>query len=385
MPILERIGIRDATAAIGTFKPGAQLILDDGLVWNIDFSKTEVPGCMFAYNVPRSEFDALFVYRIKMLGCALVPEEVQVECSDDKQNLLLKGGGRDFCETQFGRQPDLIVDASGRSRVISKLLKLEVEKGGRNDAVLFAHLPGVPTPAGGCIHINTTPYGWIWRIPLPGRTSVGGVFPASFWKQFGASSEQQYRGFLDSMVPSDWISDATPTQPLVATYSNYQQKTAIAGGANWVLVGDSYGFLDPVFSSGLCLGLTGAQILGDELLGNPADSLQSVTDCYRKRLDAHFAVWEELVDSFYDGSFFSMIRAAHKSAAVSGQHESERGVQSSSRGLTGVMARLLSGCSTESDLSWFRMMRAWCVKMFPGQEIASQFPGADAQARAQSR
>jgi flavin-dependent dehydrogenase len=374
LPILQQIGILDATAAIGTFKPGAQLILDDGLVWQINFADTDVPGCQYAYNVPRKDFDVLFLERAKKLGCAVVSEHALLMSSADGNQVSLSETGKLICAGHFGRQPDLYVDASGRSRALPKLLKLKVTKGGRSDAVLFSHLPNIPTPAGGCIHINTAEYGWIWRIPLPGRTSVGGVFPASYWKQFGSDPEQQYKGFLDRVVPRDWIHAGTPPDPFVASYANYQQRTESIGGENWVLVGDSYGFLDPVFSSGLCLGLTGAQILADELLGNSSNSFQSVTESYQRRLDPHFAVWQELVDSFYDGSFFSMIRTAQKSRSVAQSHQEQGKGTSSSRGLSGVMARLLSGCATESDLSWFRMMRSWCTTLFPGRAIAGEYP-----------
>ena len=49
-------------------------------------------------------------------------------------------------------------------------------------------------------------------------------------------------------------------------YSNYQSRAARGVGRNWALVGDTFGFVDPVFSSGLLIAFQSAERLANALI-----------------------------------------------------------------------------------------------------------------------
>ena len=47
----------------------------------------------------------------------------------------------------------------------------------------------------------------------------------------------------------------------MATYANYQLISARGSGAGWAMVGDAFGFVDPMLSPGLCMAMSSAERL----------------------------------------------------------------------------------------------------------------------------
>src|SRR6185369_2595753 len=93
-------------------------------------------------------------------------------------------------------QPDLIVDANGRVRLLPKLLGIGAQEGGRKDTALFAHVDATKLDHAGHVHSTRLDYGWSWRIPLPGRVSVGIVIGTEHLPKFGATKEERYDNLL---------------------------------------------------------------------------------------------------------------------------------------------------------------------------------------------
>jgi len=101
-------------------------------------------------------------------------------------------------------------------------------------------------------------HGWSWRIPLPGRVSLGAVIGSEHVAKLGATKEERLRHLLrqDSYL-RQVAGDAKRLTP-VMEYTNYQLVSDRMVGDGWALVGDTAGFIDPVFSSGLFIGMRSA-------------------------------------------------------------------------------------------------------------------------------
>jgi 2-polyprenyl-6-methoxyphenol hydroxylase-like FAD-dependent oxidoreductase len=103
-------------------------------------------------------------------------------------------------------------------------------------------------------------------------------------------------------------SGATKRVSPVLRYTNYQLRSTRGVGPNWALVGDAFGFVDPVLSSGLLVGLDGAAALADAIdAGGGAEELRR----YEARVQRHLANWHRVVGYFYDGRLFTLIRVGH--------------------------------------------------------------------------
>ena len=90
---------------------------------------------------------------------------------------------------------------------------------------------------------------------------MGLVVPSDFIRGFGDTIEEQYDNYLrKDGTTGVWGGSVKRLTP-VLKYTNYQLVTLRGSGPNWALVGDAFGFIDPVFSSGLLVGFDGASRL----------------------------------------------------------------------------------------------------------------------------
>jgi flavin-dependent dehydrogenase len=244
---------------------------DDVLMFRFD----EVRGARttYSYNTPRDRFDASVRGAAIAAGARLVPQHARVERDGAGERVRLTDAS--LAAAGLTRQPDFIVDAGGRARQLARLLDVPVVQGDRRDTALHAHLEGVTLINPGDVHTDRLQHGWAWRIPLPGRVSVGLVMDSQVLREFGSDVEEQYDHYLrfDPQL-SDWGVTAKRISPVVK-YTNYQLRHTRGLGPNWALAGDAFGFIDPVFSSGLMIALDGAWNLAQALIAGSARKLPS--------------------------------------------------------------------------------------------------------------
>ena len=175
--------------------------------------------------------------------------------------------------------------------------------------MLFAHCEEIGLVNDGDIHVDLLERGWSWRIPLPGRTSVGLVIDAEHIKQFGGDLDAQFDSYVahDPMIQRWEPSPRRLTR--VVRYTNYQLVSTRAVGDGWALVGDTFGFIDPVFSSGTLLAFHSARDLASEIL---AGGSRAGLERYAKRTSSHIRAWQQTVDHFYDGRLLTLFQVGER-------------------------------------------------------------------------
>lgn len=322
VPILRRLGIERQIADASCVKPGVSFN------WSpedrLRFSFERVKHCLppYAYNVHRDRYDAVLLDTARRAGARIVPLEVNVE-----------HGAGCGSEVRFQRsadapvEVDLLVDASGRTRRVVKMLAIPALHGPRNDVAHFGHFTGVTWhEEPGQVVINRIRGGWSWRIPLGDRVSVGVVLRREVAQALGETPDARLAAALraDPELHAE-LGSAVCASP-VMTYSNYQLWTTRGHGPGWVAIGDAFGFVDPMLSPGVYLAQRSAEILADHLLRavpRGADSSERfrvgvarACAAYEHEMRELLAAWRELIDSFYDGSMFALYRAGRSMVAA---------------------------------------------------------------------
>lgn len=304
IPMLRELGVEEEVKSYSTYKPGASVWVnkDEEATSPFSFGQGSLPP--YAYNVPRAQFDKTLLDKAISEGVAFFEQPAKLEKTGRGDELKLSddtiAGIKDF----FNGQPDLIVDATGRSRTISRLLNIPTKHGTRKDIALFSHMQGIEKIEPYNIHLHRLEKGWAWRIPLPDRISVGVVINPKHLEEYGKTKEEQYDNYLKSEPTLQKFTSTGKRCTGVQQYDNYQLISQKMYGTNWVLNGDAGGFLDPIFSSGLFLAIKGsfrlARIIGD---GSNPDYAT-----YQKEQMRELEVWQKLVDTWYSGSLFTLMK-----------------------------------------------------------------------------
>jgi flavin-dependent dehydrogenase len=310
VPIFRELGIEERVAALGIKKPGVTVTFDANE--EIKLSFTAVRGVLptYAYNVPRDAFDQLLLDVARESGALLVPQAAALEIDPSTKIARLKAESLGMIPEWKGAQPDLFIDATGRRRLFARLAGIEAIVGERKDVSHFAHYENcpLPEPAGQVITMRLA-YGWGWRIPLPGsKLSVGVVLNKEDAKRFGNTPEEQLEGIIDDDPRLGVeLKDRRRGSP-IATYANYQLISKSGSGPNWALVGDAFGFVDPMLSPGVCMAMESAHELAKAVRANGASKsgLAPRLAEYWHWFAATLSAWQNLIDYFYDGRIFAM-------------------------------------------------------------------------------
>jgi flavin-dependent dehydrogenase len=320
VPILERLGIEKLTATFSRVKPGVTFVWSKTDRASFSFARF-APGVFpYAYNIPRPRFDGALLALAVDAGATKVVTKARVEAASDTATgaeLALTPDTLAAAPSLGGRQPDLIVDATGRARHAARVLGIGADVGPRRDVAHFAHYEGfrwddVP----GQVLISRLAAGWSWCIPLVDRLSIGIVLGQDDAAELGRTPEER----LSQAIATDsWLSgiagDAKRVTS-VATYSNYQLVSQRAVGPGWVMVGDAFGFVDPMLSPGVFLALHSAEMVVDALSPalqartspSPA-ALARALEPYTVRHAAALEAWTQLVAYLYDGRLLALMRA----------------------------------------------------------------------------
>ena len=318
VPTLRRLGIEEKVAATSVVKPGASFVFRDHQYVQFCFTSVEGKLPTYAYNVNRTVFDKLVLDRALEAGVNRVCHRagVFVDGEDrialDDQALAAAGG-----RYADGRQPDLLIDATGRARLFARALKVPTTVGGRKDVAHFAHFEGYREeyePRGQAV-IGVLDSGWSWRIPLPeGRMSIGIVVNKDDAKQLGDTPGER----LDEAIRREpqLRKNAANARRVssVMTYTNYQLISERGSGENWFTVGDAFGFVDPMLSPGLHLAMKSAEELADSLIEIRAgmSSIEEVRMRHDTEMTRQLEAWGEYVGRYYSGDIFALQRGGKR-------------------------------------------------------------------------
>ena len=278
LPVFERLGVLDKVRALGVYKGGADFEADNDRGYNTyAFARAIGSSPPHAYQVWRQDFDKMLYDHARDSGAdAREGQEVLgVEQANPRESTLRVRGddGR-----EYSIRARYVVDASGRDALLSSKKKLRRKNHEHQSAAIFGHFRGAtPRPGedAGNISIYRFGHGWIWMIPLPdGVMSVGAVCRPEYLKQRkGRTVEFLLETLRQNTACWKRLENAALLGNEVRVTGNYSYDSARMGGPGWVLVGDAFAFLDPVFSTGVYLAMSGAELAAqvvDEALRKPA-------------------------------------------------------------------------------------------------------------------
>ena len=269
LPILDHLGVLEQVRAIGVHKPGAEFPIDAERFNTFRFDRALTPRFGYAFQVKREEFDQILFENAVAAGVqSFENTKVEhIEWDDAGQVVVLANGPEG--ETRY--RPRYLVDASGRDTLIGNRLSLKRRNPLHQSAAIISHFTGVGRREGadaGNITIQRFAHGWMWLIPLRDDVmSVGAVCFPDYLKTRRGDSEGFLLRALES-EPSVWarMQGAVRVAPVHVT-GNYSYTCTRMTGPGWVMVGDAYAFIDPVFSSGVYLGMNSALQAADVVDG----------------------------------------------------------------------------------------------------------------------
>lgn len=308
VPMLRNLGIEDEVKSFSVFKPGATVCLGMREVISAVFTWANGKMPPYAYNTPRNLFDQAVLNAAERAGAKIFKATAKLEKGEQPDTVRLSKETMDATDGFFGAPPDLIVDATGRARLISRLLDIPLRKGGRDDVALFAHLDKAFINDAGHIHVDHLAKGWGWRIPLPGKVSLGVVIHPKHLEKYGNRIEDQFDGYIrEEPSLKVYFEGASRVTPVVK-YNNYQIVPGKMYGPGWVMIGDAAGFLDPVFSTGVYLGMKDAFELFKAIENGSSHAMQR----YEDRRHVELKLWQMIINDWYNGKLFNLYRVGQQ-------------------------------------------------------------------------
>jgi flavin-dependent dehydrogenase len=258
MPLFERLGVAGEIRAIGMPKYGAEFVSNwQDQPTHVDFATAWDPSFPSTYQVRRSEFDQILFRNAARKGAKAI-EGCRVTGVDfHADGAIVTARHEDGREERW--QTRFVADASGRDTFLANRLGIKQRNRKHNSAALFGHFTGarrLPGKIEGNISLFWFEHGWFWFIPLSdGATSVGAVCSPQYMKSRKTDPRQF---FLDTIALcpalAERLRDASLVSPITAT-GNYSYMAGHPSGRNYLLLGDAFAFVDPVFSTGVLLAM----------------------------------------------------------------------------------------------------------------------------------
>ena len=252
------------------------------------FDEMNPHECSVTWQVVRSEFDKMMLDNARDHGAEVWEEtnviDVLLEESDSDDLPRATGvivekrsdsgnGQRTSDNGRMTIRAKVVVDATGTNTLLARRLGIRSADPALRKASYFAQYKGGRRDEGkneGATLVLSTASndGWFWYIPLPDdMVSVGvvGDIDRLVTANKGKSPEQileeeikNCRGLDDRMTNAKIVGP-------VHVLADFSYRATRCAGDGWVLVGDAFGFLDPMYSSGVFLALKSGEMAADAI------------------------------------------------------------------------------------------------------------------------
>jgi len=275
----------------------------DETLRRVVFTEGFPAGATHAYNVERSSFDEMLleaahdagavVRRNKLAHLNGTPQDGRVEVTVDGRLI----------------RASYLIDASGRAAFVSRQLGTREPMHHLRKLACFAHYTGVERdagPAAGDLLGLMCAEGWFWIIPIDEtRTSIGFVVDVDAEKRMGVPHAE----LLDWAIArapqvARRCANANRVTP-VSFLADFSYKCRPYAGPGYFLAGDSGAFIDPVFSTGVCLGMMTGKFAAEaivSILRGEITADEARRD-YIRKFESSSSIFFRLVEVFYKHPF----------------------------------------------------------------------------------
>ena len=294
LPIFERLGMHPEISAMGIYKPGAEFISDEtGESVDFNFATGLGPAFTHSYHVRRSQFDAALFANARRNGVRAM-QRTRVMAVALAQDSGDTGRARVTARDEDGSShifaPRFVLDASGRDTFMANRLGNKRTDKRNNTAAVYGHFRHVKCRTEGdmvgCISVHLAQDGWFWVIPLQDQiVSVGFVGTQAAFKARRGSLQDflfdrisQSRTLGERMQKAELVSE-------VMSAGNYSYRARSGWGDGYMMIGDAFAFVDPLFSSGVMLAMAGGELGADVAkawLDDPAAGRRLAERCERR-------------------------------------------------------------------------------------------------------
>jgi flavin-dependent dehydrogenase len=317
-PVIEKLGMLEKMKSSHfTKKYGVQFISEQGkLSEPFRFEQYDPHERSQTWQVLRGEFDTMLLQNAREVG-------VEVHEGARVLDILCEGtrviGVKVKCEGEEEKEvrAKVVVDASGQSSMIIDRFGLRVWDKDLKKAAVWTYWKGAKREPGldegGTIVIQTEgKKGWFWYIPLhDDMVSVGVVANFDYLFKNRESKDPESIYFEEvARCPGvrPRLEGATRCEDF-HSQKEYSYKATQGGGDGWVLAGDAYGFLDPLYSSGVLLALTSADVVSQSVADalNANDTSEKMLRSWEPEYNKAMGRMRNLVMAFYDGLNFGRL------------------------------------------------------------------------------
>jgi flavin-dependent dehydrogenase len=272
--------------------------------------------CSQTWQVVRSEFDHMLLDNAREHGVDAYDGVHVVEVLFDGERATGVAIKQDGQRREIRAR--VVVDASGQAALLMNRMKLRLWDPVLNKGAIWTYWEGAYRDTGrdeGATMVIQTPgkEGWFWNIPLHDNiVSLGVVAPFDYlFKGRKGNHEQTYNEEIEQTPAVKLrIKNARRVTGYFAT-RDYSYRSTQCAGDGWVLVGDAFGFLDPLYSSGVLLALKSGELAADAIVdglsrGDTSGAqLGRWGDTFNRGVDR----MRRLVCEYYDGfSFGNFVR-----------------------------------------------------------------------------
>ena len=264
------------------------------------------------WQVTRAKFDELLINHAAEQG-AVVHQGVLVK------QVLFEGDRAVGVEVQM---PDgsrekfyakVVVDATGQMAMLSNKFRWRVRDPHLKKAVIYSYFKGAhrePDLNGGATLVLRTEHGsggWFWYIPLEDDiTSVGIVAnPEYLLKGRGQDLAKIFQEEIEKCQPVAKRVASGERVDKIYSILDYSYRSKHNSGNGFIIIGDAYGFLDPIYSSGVLLALKMAELAADAIHDafQHDDFSAARLGQYQAKLDRGIESMRKLVYAFYNEEF----------------------------------------------------------------------------------
>ncbi len=311
---LKRLGVLDQLKASShPIKQSVQFVSPTGQASApFYFQQHDPRECSQTWQVVRDEFDHMLFKNAAAKGA---------DCRDETRvvEVLFENNSSRACGVRIvapeGTHEEIdasvVIDATGQQSLVASRLGIRNEDPNMRKSSIWTYYEGAERDPGidagaTIILLTENKQAWFWFIPLSGGiTSIGVVGDSDYLLKGRGQPAAIFEEELDRCPAlSKRLAAACRSQDFhVAREFSY--KASQAAGDGWVLIGDAYSFIDPVYSSGVYFALKTAELAADCVIEGlrQNDTSANQLGSWANQFDTAANLVRKLVAAFYTNGF----------------------------------------------------------------------------------